>query len=222
MKENLRNMKQEILERIRHYLKQFYQNEPTGHDYWHFVRVSRMAIHIAKIERADKVIVEVSALLHDIGDWKFCESEIVGQQKLYELMNQFGLQKADQEKIAHIVFSIGYKGHDTLQDNLSLEAQVVQDADRLDALGAIGIARTFAYGGFKHRTIYDPGVKPITFVNAEEYKNSNSTTINHFYEKLLKLPDLLFTHTAKAMANERANFMKQYLEQFYNEWNFLE
>lgn len=212
-------MSQEIIEKVHHYLQENFKSEPTGHDYWHFLRVSRIAKEIARKEEVDEYIVELAALLHDVYDWKFFEDQGLAKEKLAMLMADFGIDALVQEKVLQIVFSIGFKGRLTLKEGLSLEGKIVQDADRLDALGAIGIARAFAYGGFKHRSMYDPNIEPKTYQTPEEYKNANSTTINHFYEKLLKLPNLLFTETARALAEERLNFMENFLKQFYLEWN---
>ena len=157
----------------------------------------------------------MAALLHDIDDWKFSRNE-----NLVEIfLNEIELDKSDIEKITSIINTMSYKGGVVDSTQYSIEGMIVQDADRLDAMGAIGIARAFAYGGNKNRVIYDPSINPMEYKNLDEVKNKNNHTINHFYEKLLKLKDLMNTDTAKKIAHERHEFMEKYLNEFFYEWN---
>ena len=192
--------------------------EAGGHDWFHIERVYNLAKFIAKEEGADTFIVEMAALLHDIDDWKFSRNE-----NLVEIfLNEIELYKSDMEKIKSIINTMSYKGGVVDSTQYSIEGMIVQDADRLDAMGAIGIARAFAYGGNKNRVIYDPSINPMEYKNLDEVKNKNNHTINHFYEKLLKLKDLMNTETAKKIAHERHEFMEKYLNEFFYEWNFKE
>lgn len=192
--------------------------EASGHDWFHIERVYNLAKFIAKEEGADTFIVEMAALLHDIDDWKFSRNE-----NLVEIfLNEIELYKSDMEKIKSIINTMSYKGGVVDSTQYSIEGMIVQDADRLDAMGAIGIARAFAYGGNKNRVIYDPSINPMEYKNLDEVKNKNNHTINHFYEKLLKLKDLMNTETAKKIAHERHEFMEKYLNEFFYEWNFKE
>ena len=202
------------------YVKQELQNAEGGHDWWHIERVWKLAKHIAQTEEVDLQIVELGALLHDIADSKFNNGdEEIGPQKARAFLES---QKVDVEIINHviqIIKNISFKGGKVQSTFTSKELDVVQDADRLDALGAIGIARTFNYGGFKNREIYNPTIPPNLQMTKEEYKNSTAPSINHFYEKLLLLKDRMNTETGRAMAEQRHKFMQEYLEQFYKEWN---
>ncbi|CEO26476.1 HD domain-containing protein [Paraclostridium sordellii] len=192
--------------------------EASGHGWFHIERVYNLAKFMAKEEGADTFIVEMAALLHDIDDWKFSKNE-----NLVEiLLNEIKLHKSDIEKIKSIINTMSYKGGVLDSTQYSIEGMIVQDADRLDAMGAIGIARAFAYGGNKNRVIYDPSINPMEYKNLDEVKNKNNHTINHFYEKLLKLKDLMNTETAKKIAHERHESMEKYLNEFFNEWNFKE
>lgn len=192
--------------------------EASGHDWFHIERVYNLAKFMAKEEGADTFIVEMAALLHDIDDWKFSKNE-----NLVEIfLNEIELYKSDIEKIKSIINTMSYKGGVVDSTQYSIEGMIVQDADRLDAMGAIGIARAFAYGGNKNRVIYDPSINPMEYKNLDEVKNKNNHTINHFYEKLLKLKDLMNTETAKKIAHERHEFMEKYLNEFFYEWNFKE
>jgi uncharacterized protein len=191
-----------------------------GHDWWHIYRVWKNAEHIAKEEGGvDSLVVELGALLHDIADSKFHNGdEEIGPKTARDYLVSLGLPDSIVEHVENIVRHISFKGAIEGQKWTSPELAVVQDADRLDAIGAIGIARTFNYGGHKGRGLYDPNIKPNLEMTKEEYKNSNSPTLNHFYEKLLLLKDLMNTKTGKEIAEGRHEFMEQYLEQFYSEW----
>jgi uncharacterized protein len=190
----------------------------TGHDWWHVYRVWKMAERIGRAEGADLLVVELAALLHDIADWKLHDGDLsVGPKRAKEWLDSLGFDPAMSDHICRIIAGISFKGAAVEQPPLSLEGQVVQDADRLDAMGAIGIARAFAYGGAKGRAICDPAVPPTEHHSAESYLKSGHT-INHFYEKLLLLKDRMNTATGRAMAEERHQFMEDYLQRFYEEW----
>ena len=202
------------------FVKKELQNAEGGHDWFHIERVWKNAKLIAQSENVHLEIVELGALLHDIADSKFNNGdESVGPQKARQfLMNE----RVDETTINHIIAiieNISFGGGNQQQQFTSHELEVVQDADRLDAIGAIGIARAFNYGGFKNRTMYDPEIPPNLNMTKEEYKASTAPTINHFYEKLLLLKDRMNTITGKKIAEQRHQFMEKYLEQFYNEWN---
>ena len=192
----------------------------AGHDWWHVHRVWKNAQQIAQAENVNFLTVELGALLHDIADAKFHGGdEEVGPRVAQQFLKEQGADSAVIEHVGKIVRHISFKGGNFDQAFQSPELDVVQDADRLDALGAIGIARTFHYGGFRNRPIYDPSVPPNLNMSKEEYKRSEAPTINHFYEKLLLLKDRMNTETGKRMAEERHLFMEQFLAQFYREWS---
>jgi uncharacterized protein len=209
-----------IIQKTIEFVKEALHNAEGGHDWWHIQRVWNLSKQIAKTEKVDIFIVELGALLHDIADSKFHDgNEQIGPQKA---RNYLGSLNVDEETIVHIeniISNISFKGGNHSQKFKSPELDVVQDADRLDALGAIGIARTFNYGGHKGREIYNPNIKPNLNMNKEEYKNSTAPTLNHFYEKLLLLKDRMNTKTGEIMAKHRHDFMQQYLEEFYLEWD---
>ena len=201
------------------YVKQELRNAEGGHDWWHIERVWKTAKHIAKTEQVDLLVVELSALLHDIADSKFHDGdESIGPQKARAFLHTLEIEEIVISHVIHIIENISFKGGKEAQTFQSTELDVVQDADRLDALGAIGIARTFNYGGFKNREIYNPTIPSDLNMTKEEYKKSTAPSINHFYEKLLLLQELMNTATGKAMAAKRHQFMESYLEQFYSEW----
>jgi uncharacterized protein len=201
------------------YVKQELENAEGGHDWWHIERVWNTAKHIAKSEQVDLLVVELGALLHDIADSKFHNGdETVGPRKAREFLAS---QHVNEEVINHVILiieNISYKGGKEAQKFKSAELDVVQDADRLDAMGAIGIARAFNYGGFKNREIYNPTIPPNLNMTTAEYKSSTAPTINHFYEKLLLLKDRMNTPTGQAMAAQRHAYMEGFLAQFYKEW----
>lgn len=190
-----------------------------GHDWWHVERVWRTSRLIAKTEPADEFVVELASLLHDIADSKFhAGDEEIGPQKAREFLQSQGVQSAVIEHVVEIIRHISFKGGNNQPGFISPELQVVQDADRLDAMGAIGIARAFHYGGFKNRLLYHPDIRPNLNMTKEEYKKSDAPTINHFYEKLLLLKDRMNTKTGRALAVKRHGFMVQFLEEFMEEW----
>ncbi len=202
------------------FVKQELSSSESGHDWWHAVRVRNTALKIGKTEKCDIFIVELSALLHDIADAKFNNGdENAGPDKAFRFMESIGVERNDADHVINIIKNISFKGGNAGQSFKSAELDIVQDADRLDAIGAIGVARAFSYGGYKKREFYNPDINPILNMSPEEYRNSTSPTINHFYEKLLLLKDRMNTETGKIMAEERHNFMLQYLNQFYKEWN---
>ena len=208
----------EILNKTENFVKQSMKGDSSGHDWWHIHRVRNIAINIAIKENADVFIVELAALLHDISDWKFSdEKENKEQSKVKIWLEQMKVQLNFISHICEIINDLSFKGAGVSSNMKTLEGKIVQDADRLDAIGAIGIARTFAYGGSKGREIYNPEIKPVFHATSEDYKKTTAPTLNHFFEKLLLLKDLMNTKTAKQMANERHLFMEQFLTIFFME-----
>lgn len=199
------------------YVRSLCYGETTGHDWWHVVRVKNIAVEIAKIEKADIEIVELAALLHDIDDWKFA-NQTEKPNKAFLWLKELNFPQKQIETIIEIIDNVSYKGAGVDTPISSLEGKIVQDADRLDAMGAIGIARTFAYGGSRKREIYNPEEKPELHSSFDDYKKTQSHTINHFYEKLLLLKDRMNTTTAKNIAESRHKFMLDFLERFLNDW----
>mgnify|MGYP001031684176 CR=1 FL=1 len=202
------------------YVKKQLANAEGGHDWWHIERVWKSAKKIAETENVNLLVIELGALLHDIADAKFHDGdEELGPQIAAVFMREINVDEETIQHVVQIIKHISFKGGKEAQTFTSPELNVVQDADRLDALGAIGIARTFNYGGFKNREIFNPNIPPNLTMTKEEYKKSDAPSINHFYEKLLLLKDLMNTETGKQLAIQRHVFMEQYLEQFYLEWN---
>jgi len=212
--------KQLVLKKTVEFVKKTLADAEGGHDWWHIYRVTNTARHIATKENADMFIVELGALLHDIADSKFNDgNEYIGAQIAREFLTSLNLETHIILHIENIINNVSFKGGKEKQTFSSIELDVIQDADRLDALGAIGIARTFNYGGFKNRKIYDPDIKPDLNMTKEQYKNSTAPTINHFYEKLFLLKDKMNTNTGKQMAIKRHEYMEEFIMQFKNEWN---
>jgi uncharacterized protein len=202
------------------FVKKELENAEGGHDWFHIERVYKNAALIANGENCDILIVQLGALLHDIADSKFHNGdETVGPKKARLFLESKNVPEIAIAHVVNIIENISFKGGHETKKFTSLELDIVQDADRLDAIGAIGVARTFNYGGFKNRAIYNPEIKPNLKMSKEEYKNSDAPTINHFYEKLLLLKDKMNTKTGKEIATQRHNFMEQFLNQFYAEWN---
>ena len=205
------------------FVKQVLRGEGTGHDWWHIDRVRKMALYIAKKEGGDGIVVELASLLHDIADRKLNNG---GTQKGIVKIRNFLLSISTEQKmieeIIEIVITSSYSNSfmkdGTRRIMKTREGQIVQDADRLDAIGAIGIARAFAYGGHKGRVLYDPAIKPCNPTSTKQYIKAKSHTINHFYEKLLLLKDLMNTKTAKKLAKKRHIYMRQFLNEFTDEW----
>jgi uncharacterized protein len=208
-----------VIAETEEFVKKQMGDDSTGHDWFHVDRVRNIAIQIAENERVgDRFIIEMAALLHDIPDEKLNISAQEGQNKLRNFLERIQLSADHSLKIMEVINSISYRGGEK-KSLPSWEAKIVQDADRLDALGAIGIARTFAFGGKKGQPIYHPEYTIREQMTIEEYRNGKSSSIHHFYEKLLLLKDLLNTDTAKRMADDRHRFMEEFLQQFYQEWN---
>ena len=210
---------QQIIRQTISFVKQTLQGAEGGHDWWHIERVHNNTKNIAATEPVNIFIAELGALLHDIADAKFNDGdENIGPQKAKEFLQSLSVDEKIIDQVENIIRNISFKGGNFTSTFSSPELAVVQDADRLDAMGAIGIARAFNYGGFKNREIYNPTIPPDMQMDKEAYKKSNAPTLNHFYEKLLLLKDKMNTNTGKKMAAERHVFMEKYLEQFYHEW----
>ena len=209
-----------VIEQTITFVKETLKNAEGGHDWFHIQRVHKNALLIAKnISKANLLVVQLGALLHDIADSKFHQGdEKIGPQKARNFLESINVSETIIVHIENIIKNISFKGGNFDQDFTSIELKIIQDADRLDAIGAIGIARCFNYGGFKGRVMYDPDITPKLNMNKEEYKHSNAPTINHFYEKLLLLKDRMNTEAGKKIAEKRHQFMEEYLSQFYNEW----
>jgi uncharacterized protein len=202
------------------FVKKELENAEGGHDWFHIERVYKNALLIANGENCDILIVQLGALLHDIADSKFHDGdENVGPKKARLFLESKNVPENKIVPVINIIENISFKGGNIVKNFQSLELDIVQDADRLDAIGAIGVARTFNYGGFKNRAIYHPEIKPNLNMSKEQYKNSDAPTINHFYEKLLLLKDKMNTKTGKEIAAQRHEFMELFLNQFYDEWN---
>ncbi len=211
-------IKKVILKQTKNFIQEQFKNESTGHDWWHIYRVRNMALYLAENEGGDKFIIEMAALLHDLDDWKITEDSGSAKTKIW--LQKTGLSEEENINIIDIIEQVSFKGAGVETKAISIEAKIVQDADRLDAIGAIGIARTFAYGGSKGRLIYDPQVQPQMHESFDSYKKGDGPTINHFYEKLLLLKDRMNTATAKKLAEHRHKIMELFLEEFFAEWNF--
>ncbi|WP_027374642.1 MULTISPECIES: HD domain-containing protein [Chryseobacterium] len=202
------------------FVKEKLEGAEAGHDWFHIERVWKLARKIAETENCDKDVVELSALLHDIADPKFHNGdETIAPKISREFLEKQNVTNETIEKVLFVIENISFKNRDQAPVNPPIELQIVQDADRIDAIGAIGIARTFNFGGFKNNPMYDPAAKPDLNMSKEQYKKSNGTTINHFYEKLLLLKNLMNTEHGKKMAEERHDYMLNFLDQFYKEWN---
>ncbi|MFA9558859.1 HD domain-containing protein [Evansella sp. AB-rgal1] len=210
--------KKQIISRTEEFVKSQLNGEGSGHDWWHIYRVTELTKRIAQEERADMFLCTMAALLHDIADEKISISEEIGLARVREWLDSQSVKKDEKDIILEIISTISFKGGNgpTLS---RLEAMVVQDADRLDAIGAIGIARCFVYSGSKGRIMYDPTHPPKVSMTKEEYRSNNGAAINHFYEKLLKLKDLMNTETGNTMAKARHDYMENFLTQFYGEWD---
>lgn len=210
-----------IIQKTKDFSRQKLKNEEGGHDWFHTLRVYNNAMHIAKGEHVNMLIVGLSALLHDIADSKFHDGdETVGPKIAREFLFEIKVDSAIIEHVVNIIENMSFKqSFKSKQSFHSKELEIVQDADRLDAIGAIGIARCFNYGGYRNRKIFDPAVKPNLNMTKEEYKHSTAPTINHFYEKLLLLKNKMNTETARRIAEKRHRFMELYLDQFYAEWD---
>ncbi|WP_099351597.1 HD domain-containing protein [Fredinandcohnia onubensis] len=209
---------QKIIEATTTFVKNILQHDSSGHDWWHIERVRKAALQIGEKENANLFVVEMAALLHDVADEKLNKSEEEGLMKVRNWLSSLQITDSEQKEIIEIISTMSFKGG-SRPPMKTIEGQVVQDADRLDAIGAIGIARTFAYAGAHGDLIYDPELPFRESMTKEEYRNGKSTAVNHFYEKLLKLKDTLNTNAAQKAAQERHDFMTAFLDQFYKEWN---
>lgn len=209
-----------LIERVAAQIRRRFVGESSGHDWYHIQRVWKLTQQIAAREGANLEIAELGALVHDIADWKFCAGdETVGPREARRLLSDEGVPGDVIEAVADIVATISFKGAGVTTAMKTLEGQCVQDADRLDAMGAIGIARCFAYGGHAGRAMYDPDVHPTMHATAEAYKSAKGTSLNHFHEKLFLLKDRMNTASGRAMAEERHRYMKEFVDRFLHEWN---
>ena len=209
----------EIIQKTAAYVETEFSGDSSGHDWWHIYRVWKNALLLCQQEPADVFTVELAALLHDLDDWKLAPSADGTHLRAAAWLRQMEIDPALSAHVCEIISHLSFKGADVATPMRSLEGQIVQDADRLDAIGAVGIARAFAYGGHKGRLLYDPAAPPQMHASFEQYKNSQSATINHFYEKLLLLKERMNTPTAKRIAAERHAYMETFLEQFLKEWD---
>lgn len=210
-------MRNGIIDRAATYVKEKFENEYSGHDWFHTLRVFRTATRIAEAEGADVETVQLAALLHDVDDRKLSPETYAEQKNARSFLAASGVEEHVICEICRIISEVSFVGSDSVVPS-TLEGKCVQDADRLDAIGAIGIARAFAYGGNHNRLMYHPDIVPNLNMSKEEYIKSNSTTVNHFYEKLFKLTDMMNTDTAKLIAKERDAYMKEFIVEFLDEW----
>lgn len=213
---SLKILQKRLLIETEDYIRNYFEHESSGHDWWHIYRVRNLALKISKKEKGDNFIVEMAALLHDLDDWKLNDKS---ELKAKTWLEKLKIHQNETKLILDIIDQVSYKGAGVENKATTIEAKIVQDADRLDAIGAIGIARTFAYGGNKGRLIYHPEIKPEMHNSFEDYKKTSAPTINHFYEKLLLLKNRLNTQTAIEIAEKRHTFMETFLKQFFNEWD---
>lgn len=212
--------KEQIIAQTISFVKKTLENAEGGHDWFHIERVYKNALLISKDEHVDEFVVSLGALLHDIADAKFHnDDETVGPKVARDFLESIAVAEDIIVHVENIITNISFKGGNFNQQFTSPELDVIQDADRLDAIGAIGIARTFNYGGFKNHKLYDPAIEPNLQMTKAEYKKSTAPTINHFYEKLLLLKDKMNTETGRRIAGKRHAYMEQFLAQFYAEWN---
>ena len=211
-------MKNELIENALEFVKDIFENDFSGHDYFHTLRVYKMAINIAMKENANLEIVQLSALLHDVDDIKLSPQTYKNKENAVRFLKSNNVSEEEINIICEIIDEVSFAGGN-LAVPKTIEGKCVQDADRLDAIGAIGIARAFAYGGHHNRELHNPEIKPKMNMSRDEYYNHKSTTINHFYEKLFLLKDLMNTQTARQIAEKRQAYMKEYIEEFMAEWD---
>lgn len=214
--DNLRYEYEQTKYILKQKIKELFANDCSGHDYWHSIRVSNIAEKISKTEKCNNYIVMIAALLHDTDDIKIFETTDYENARC--IMSECHLMEDTIDNVIEIIKEISFKGTETTSPK-SIEGKIVQDADRLDAMGAIGIARAFAYGGSHNRAIHIPDCQPNINMDETEYRNNEGTTINHFYEKLLLIKDMMNTGCAKVIANRRDRYMREFLKEFYDEWN---
>ncbi len=211
---------QELVAATALHMEQLFDGEGSGHDWWHIRRVWQMALTIGSAEKANLLVVQLAALLHDVADWKFNKGdEEAGPHEAAKWLSELGAKEDIIERVCQIIREVTFKGAGVETKPSSLEAAVVQDADRLDAIGAIGVGRAFAYGGHQNRSMYNPHRSPQLHASFEDYKKDEGATLNHFYEKLFLLKDRLTTPTGKTLAAKRHQFMEQFVMQFLQEWH---
>ncbi len=208
----------DVVTRTADRVRELLAGDASGHDWWHIERVRRMALRLAREEGADRHVVELAALLHDVGDWKSSGDPHAGAQHARAWLGSLGVGREVVEHVAEIVDTLSFKGAAVPTAMRTLEGKVVQDADRLDALGAIGIARAFAYGGSKGRLLHDPDAPPVLHASFEQYRSAGGATLAHFHEKLFLLRDRMNTATARRIADERHAYMEEFVERFLREW----
>lgn len=211
-------MNKSIVDDAFEFVRNTFKDDYSGHDYFHTLRVYKMAVRIAEQEHADLLTVQLAALLHDVDDIKLSPETYANKDRAVDFLRKHGISGTMITTICNIISEVSFRGTASTAPE-TVEGKCVQDADRLDAMGAIGIARAFAYGGNHNRIIYDPGIKPAVSMNADEYQSHRSTTINHFYEKLFQLKGLMNTDTAKKIAEQREDYMKSYISEFLDEWD---
>lgn len=200
------------------FVRNIFNDDYSGHDYFHTLRVYKMATRIAEQENAYLIIVQLAALLHDVDDIKLSPETYANKDRAVGFLREHDISETMIKNICNIIGEVSFNGTDSITPE-TIEGKCVQDADRLDAMGAIGIARAFAYGGSHNRAIYDPEIKPTINMNADKYQSHISTTINHFYEKLFQLKGLMNTDTAKKISEQRDDYMKTYISEFLDEWD---
>lgn len=217
----LTDLQKSIITNTEEYVYQLLKDDASGHDWWHIHRVRNLTKNIAKEEHGiiNLFVCEMAALLHDVADEKLNKTEDEGERKVRKWLSAHPITEEETEQIMEIILHMSYKGGTNKIRLSSIEGEIVQDADRLDAIGAIGIARTMAYSGSKNRLIHDPAKKPRRQLTIEDYRSGKDTAIMHFYEKLLKLKDEMNTTVGKQLAEKRHTYMKEYLVEFYAEWD---
>ena len=212
---------EQLVQNATKFIKEIFQNDFSGHDFFHSMRVYRTAMKIAQAEHADLEVVALAALLHDVDDRKLSPATAEKKENATRFMRSQNVPESEIRQVCQIIGEVSFKGTDSVRPSTP-EGKCVQDADRLDALGAIGIARTFAYGGRHNRAIYDPELPPRTSMNQTQYYSNKSTSLNHFYEKLFLLEDMMNTETGKAIARKRTQYMQEFVEEFLREWDGLD
>lgn len=212
---------EQLVQNATKFIKAVFQNDFSGHDFFHSMRVYRTAMKIAEAEHADMQVVALAALLHDVDDRKLSPMTAEKKENAARFMRSQNVPESEIRQVCQIIDEVSFKGTDSVRPSTP-EGKCVQDADRLDALGAIGIARTFAYGGSHNCAIYDPELPPRTAMNQAQYYSSKSTSLNHFYEKLFLLEGMMNTETGKAIARKRTQYMQQFVDEFLNEWDGLD
>ncbi len=212
---------EQLVQNATKFIKEIFQNDFSGHDFFHSMRVYRTAITIAEAEHADLEVVALAALLHDVDDRKLSPTTAEKKENATRFMRSQNVPESEIRQVCQIIGEVSFKGTDSVRPSTP-EGKCVQDADRLDALGAIGIARTFAYGGSHNRAIYDPELPPQTAMNQAQYYSSKSTSLNHFYEKLFLLEGMMNTETGKAIARKRTQYMQEFVDEFLREWDGLD